>query len=74
MKVFTSYGVALESTKDKESFFLNGRCPHSSTEILCGSWCALFYFDKGCENTSPYVILGCKAGEKYLYIEELVEG
>ena len=73
MKIFKNYDAAVESANSKEAFFLNGGCPHSSEKVLCGSWCALFYFDKGGENTSPYVILGCKAGEKYLYIEELVE-
>ena len=73
MKVFKDYNTAVSSANEKESFFLNGGCPYSKPLTLCGSWCALFYFDKGGENTSPYVILGCKAGEKYLYIEDLVE-
>ena len=73
MKIFKNYNTAVESTRTKETLFLNGTCPYSNPLTLCGNWCALFYFDKGGENTSPYVILGCKAGEKYLYIEKLVE-
>ena len=71
MKIYRSENTATASLGNKEQLFLNGLCPYSNR--LCGNWCALFYFDKGSENTSPYVILGCKAGEKYLYIEKLVE-
>ena len=76
MKVFTNEDVARASYDTKEHFFLNGMCPYSGSEgRLCGNWCALFYFDQGSEgsNTNPFVILGCKAGEKYLYVERLVE-
>ena len=79
MKVYRNEKTAMDSFDDKETFFLNGTCPYSERYggRLCGNWCALFYFDRGMENsstnTSPFVILGCKAGEKYLYVETLVE-
>lgn len=76
MKVFKNPRTAAGSEQDKEHFYLNSYCPYQ-IERLCGSRCALFYFYKG-ENsqykkTSPHVILGCKAGEKLLFVNELVE-
>lgn len=77
MKIFKTEQLALQSLVEKEMYYLNGFCPYTEygkvVDRLCGNWCALFYYDKGNENTSPYVILGCKAGEKYLYVEKLVE-
>ena len=81
MKIFKTKEAAFKSYNEKEVVYLNGLCPYlDSTSIkdisdrLCGSWCSLFYFDKGGNlSTSPLVILGCKAGEKYLFIEKLME-
>lgn len=74
MKVFRNIETAITSLVEKPSLYLNSKCPYASNNPLCGNWCALFYLDKGESNTTPFVILGCKAGEKYLYVEELVEG
>ena len=75
MKVFKNLETATASMIAKHALYLNSRCTYSSNNpFLCGNWCALFYLDKGESNTTPFVILGCKAGEKYLYVEELVEG
>lgn len=74
MKVFKSFGLAKVSLNEKDSFFLNGECPYDSDNKLCGSWCALFHLNKADGNTSTYVIMGCKAGEKRLFVEEIVEG
>lgn len=77
MKVFKKLSTAARSLGDKESFYLNSYCPYDENQTLCGSWCALFYLEKGRktleENTSSHVILGCKAGEKWLCVEEIVE-
>ena len=76
MKVFKSAKTAKESKTSKESFYLNSVCPYREGATLCGNWCALFYFYRGekteYSNTSSHVILGCKAGEKLLYVSELV--
>jgi hypothetical protein len=72
MKVFKYHSTAALSAENKDSFFLNGKCPYNK-DTLCGSWCALFYLSKATENTSAHVILGCKAGEKLLFVEEIVE-
>ena len=72
MKVFTDYSKALESYSKKPSMVLNGKCPYAKDDKFCGNWCALFYFNKANGNTSAHVILGCKAGEKILYVEEVV--
>ena len=72
MKVFKNYDTAETSANMKDTFFLNGKCPQRKNK-LCGSWCALFYLSKATENLSAYAILGCKAGEKLLYVEEIVE-
>jgi hypothetical protein len=74
MKVFKNLETAIASMNTKSALYLNSECPYSPNNSLCGNWCALFYLDKGESNTTPFVILGCKAGEKYLYVEELVEG
>lgn len=76
MKVFKNFLTALKSEEKKSSYYLNSKCPYNSKR-LCGNWCALFYFSPEVNDkykkTSAYVILGCKAGEKLLYVEELVE-
>lgn len=72
MKVFLNYTNAIESNKDKKKYFLNSTCPYNPDTKVCGNWCALFYLDEGGESTTPYVILGCKAGEKKLYVEEII--
>ena len=76
MKVFKNEETAEKSSTNKEDFYLNSVCPYQQERILCGNWCALFYFAEKEEteekNTSPYVILGCKAGEKLLYVEEVI--
>ena len=73
MKIFTDLVSAADSYAKKESFCLNSICPYSHASKYCGNWCALFYFNKGDEHTSPYVILGCKTSERVLYVEEIVE-
>lgn len=72
MKVFRSLEGAVASFNNKETYYLNGKCPYSEG-MLCGNWCSLFYLSKESENLSAHVILGCKAGEKLLYVEEIVE-
>ncbi len=72
MRVFKKSETAMRSFTDKDIFYLNGVCPQDRMS-LCSSKCALFHFSKETENTSAYVILGCKAGEKLLYVEEVVE-
>ncbi len=77
MKIFNNSDKALESMKSKYSYYLNSTCPYNPDGRLCGSWCALFYINHAVKNehqdTSAYAILGCKSGEKYLYINEFVE-
>ncbi|MBV5347131.1 hypothetical protein JZU46_02795 [bacterium] len=73
MKVFKSMGKAKLSSARKENFYLNGECPYNGDKKLCGNWCALFYLSKATANLSAHVILGCKAGEKQLFVEEIVE-
>lgn len=72
MKVYAGEELAKESIVKKTNYFLNGACPHSPLGHLCGSWCALFYLCKKEENTSAFVILGCKTGQTRLYIEEII--
>lgn len=76
MKVFKKENAAKVSAAKKEDFYLNSVCPYQPERTLCGNWCALFYFSDGVvtehKNTSAYVILGCKAGEKLLYVEEVI--
>lgn len=73
MKVFMDHAVALKSFHQKDTFYLNGKCPYiPEVDALCGNWCALFYLSKATENLSAHVILGCKAGEKLLYVEDIV--
>ena len=80
--------MAHKSYEEKDHTFLNAECPYvigvaqegKVASRMCGSWCALFYFDTGKKDetgkvcTTPHVILGCKAGEKLLYVEEVVGG
>ena len=77
MKVFNDATKALASMKSKKKYYLNSTCPYNPDSRMCGSWCALFYLEHGADteeqHTSPFVILGCKAGEKYLYVNEFVE-
>lgn len=78
MKVFTDPVKAAASAKNKTRYYLNSKCPYSPEGRLCGSRCALFYLQPAVksenQNTSAHVILGCKAGEKHLYVSEFVEG
>lgn len=69
MKVFKNEKIANDSYEKKEELFLNSICPYSKNYKLCGNWCALFYLDT---SATPFVILGCKAGEKRLYITEII--
>jgi len=77
MKVFSDAVKAQASMKSKQKYYLNSACPYDPEARLCGSWCALFYLEQGVKdeykNTSSFVILGCKAGEKYLGVNEFVE-
>ena len=77
MQVFKEMMSAIKSKENKEQFYLNSFCPYKKEDILCGSWCALFYFQRAINNqykkTSAHVILGCKAGEKLLFVNKLVE-
>ena len=73
MKVFRSEADAEASAKMKEHFFLNGYCPHTKKgKKLCGNWCAKFYLNPAGKNTSAHVIMGCKVGEKLLFVEEII--
>ena len=76
MKVFSNAEKAVESMRGKKKYYLNSICPYDSGR-LCGSRCALFYIAPAVsteeQNTSAYVILGCKAGEKNLHVSEFVE-
>lgn len=68
MKIFKTMQEAVESMEQKDKIFLNSECPYDSLGRVCGNWCAVFYYYEGDERTSPMVILGCKAGEKNLYV------
>jgi len=73
MKVFRNEEEAEKSAGKKESYFLNGYCPHTSKgKKLCGNWCAKFYLNPAEKNTTAYVIMGCKVGEKLLFVEEII--
>lgn len=76
MKVFKQMATAVQSVQRKEKFFLNSECPYDDKSRLCGNWCALFYLERAVKtaerNTSAMVILGCKAGEKNLYVNEII--
>ncbi len=72
MRVYRNQGAAQESMNKKDPYYLNSFCPYQTGNKLCGSWCALFHLENGGETTSPFVILGCKAGEKFLYVEEII--
>ena len=73
MKVFKDELKAKKSLKEKDKLFLNGLCPYADHDKLCGNWCSLFHMEKSNGKTTPYIILGCKAGEKRLYIDDVVE-
>jgi len=77
MKVYTDSIKANKAMKEKTKYYLNGACPYSAEGRMCGSWCALFYLSQAMEienkNVSAMVILGCKSGEKNLYVSEFVE-
>jgi len=62
---------AKKSLDNKKSLFLNGKCPYSIFGKLCGNWCSLFHMETIGKN--PFIILGCKAGEKRLYVENVIE-
>jgi hypothetical protein len=69
MKLFKNESEARHSLNEKEMVYTNGLCPYSNVGRLCGSWCALFYFDEGDGKRTPYIILGCKTGtDKKLYV------
>lgn len=68
MKLFKNESVARKSLHEKDKIYTNGLCPYNR-EMLCGSWCSLFYASLGNEKTSDYIILGCKSGtDKKLFI------
>ena len=71
MKIFNTYDKAMTSFANKEVKYLNSLCPYKNENKVCGNWCALFYYnnDKN-DNTTPYVILGCKKTNMKLYIED----
>ena len=73
MKVFKDELKAKESLQEKDKLFLNGICPYADYDKLCGNWCSLFHMEKADSGATPYIILGCKAGEKRLYIDDVVE-
>ena len=73
MKVFKDELKAKASLKEKEKLFLNGLCPYIDYARLCGNWCSLFHMEQVSEGSTPFVILGCKAGEKRLYVGEIIE-
>jgi len=68
MKIFHSIDDAITSFDNKEKIFMNSFCPFNKERRLCGNWCALFYYYKGNDKESPYVILGCKGTDKHLYL------
>ena len=68
MKLFKGENEARGSLNKKEIVYINSLCPYNNTGRLCGSWCALFYYDKGDNKRTTYVILGCKGTDKKLYI------
>ena len=73
MKVFTDLYAANKSYETKKSYWLNSKCPRVNNGTkFCGNWCALFHIEENTDHTSANVILGCKAGEKMLYIENIV--
>jgi len=69
MKIFKEKSEGYKSLEKKEELHLNSICPYSNRDRLCGNWCALFYLDT---SASPFVILGCKAGEKRLYVTDII--
>jgi len=69
MKIFKEQSEANKSLVEKDELYLNSICPYSKNYDLCGNWCALFYLDT---SSTPFVILGCKAGEKRLYVTDII--
>jgi hypothetical protein len=68
MRLFKNESEARESLSTKDIIYTNGLCPYSDAGRLCGSWCALFYFDKADDKRSSYIILGCKGTDKKLHV------
>jgi hypothetical protein len=77
MKIYTDSVKANKAMKEKTKYYLNGTCPYNTEGRMCGSWCALFYLSPASktehQSVSAMVILGCKSGEKNLYVSEFVE-
>jgi hypothetical protein len=69
MQIFKSESEARKSLHEKPKVYINALCPFDVNGKICGSHCALFYYDKGDGKRSPYIILGCKAGtDKKLHV------
>ena len=74
MRLFSSSERAKTSALEKKTLWMNSECPFiSGADRLCGSWCAMFYVGQNGENSTPYVILGCKGTDKQLYVDEVIE-
>ncbi len=69
MKIFNSQKEALFSNELKKDIYLNSFCPYKNDLTLCGNWCALFFYEENKNQSTPYVILGCKSTDKMLYID-----
>jgi hypothetical protein len=69
MQIFKSESEARKSLHEKEKVYINSLCPFDCNGRVCGSWCALFYYDKGTETRTGYIILGCKGTDKKLYTD-----
>jgi hypothetical protein len=74
MRLFKDRERAEESYDRKQSLWMNSVCPFND-EKLCGSWCALFYYEKRESNEIgvSYIMLGCKSTDKQLFIDGIVE-
>lgn len=67
MKIFKSESEARQSLNEKPKVYINSLCPDNK-DMICGSWCAKFYYDSGDDKRAPYIILGCKGTDKKLYV------
>lgn len=67
MKIFDSESKARLSLEEKPKVYINSLCPYNK-HMICGSWCALFYYDGGDGKRSSHIILGCKGTDKKLYV------
>ena len=68
MKIFNNESEARKSLHEKPKVYINSLCPFDRNGKLCGSHCALFYYDAGDGKRTPHVILGCKGTDKKLHI------